>query len=198
MSKMTVWLVVALVPILTGMIFSTAARCADQTTVDFDEITFASPGTEWQGAGAEIGHEYLWRDLPEPVPWIRFTRKTGGSRFIRLTLEAITFPATLQGHSEREIASSFFGIQKKVFAAEIGGRDFVEGDRMIAGRQFPSMSFRSPALHMSAVDVLYFSEGLEAKGKFYRFFWADVHSDDQPPSTLDTLDSVVSSVKMRP
>ena len=175
-----------------------ATQPADQSAINFDDISFEPPSKEWQATPEQIGAEYLWKGTPEQVHQILFTQKTGERWFIRLAVEAIIFPATLHGRSQHEIASSFFEIQKRVFAAELAGRDFVEGERGIAGRRYPTMNFRSAALHMDGLLVLYFPEGFDAKQKFYSFLWADSHPDNQRPSGLGTLDAIVSSVKVKP
>lgn len=135
------------------------------------------------------------------MPQAVFTRKLGDRRFQSIGMWPAIFPPALQGRSQQEHTSAYFEIEKQKPRYEGKWEGFVEGERDIAGRRFPTMTFRVSLLPQHFVTdglfVLYFPEDYDVWRKFYVFMWMDGHPDDQPGSGLDVLDAIVSSVAIR-
>lgn len=165
-----------------------------RTTVRFDDITFDLPGDGWKKL-----HE--GRVPGAQVSQIEFGHNLGGGRGQSLGVWPVIFDSSVQGRTPQEHASAIFNIER--FKRRPAGQRWefgVEVEREVGGRNFPAMDFRVivPEAVSDGLFLLYFPDDYDARRKFFCFMWTDIHPPNETGTRLEMLDSIVSTVRVRP
>ena len=160
-----------------------------RNAIDFQEISFELPGRGWE------------RTADESPSRIQFVRKYGEHRSQSIAIWPIGVPPALRGLSQEEHAVKYFDSERNLPRYQGRWEGFIEGEREISGRHYPTMSFRIVLDAGASADrlfLLYFPEDFEKRQRFYVLYWMDTHPAEEQGKGLDDLDALVASYRIRP
>lgn len=166
-------------------------------TIDFQEISFDLPGSDWERVREEVGSRIQFhRNEGEGPPYPRFQD---------ITVWRVGVPPSLRGLSRPEHVSKYFDGERHLYRDQGLWEGFMEAEREIGGNRYPTMSFRITLPAMGSVMpvieglfLLHFPQDFEERQRFYVLMWQDFHPADEEGKGFDELDGIVSSFRVWP
>lgn len=167
---------------------------AERKRVAFHEISFELPDRGWE----QIGHI---------TSSIHFFRRKHAQYHTtnNIGIWPVGVPPVLRSLSPEQHASKYFEGERNLPRYQGRWEGFIEGQREIAGRRYPIMTFRivfPPAQPVTPVVdglfLLYFPDDFPERQRFYVFMWQDIRPFGERDGGLVDLDSTVASIRIAP
>lgn len=158
--------------------------------VVFHELRFELPGAGWHPV----------RDDPSMA---QYSHKYGESRVMAFSIWPAGVPLQLRGSSQAELTRRYFDHERTLprYHGTWGG--FVEGEREIAGRRYPVMTFTvtyPPAQPVTpsgdGLFLIYFPDDFSERLRFYVVMWKNFRPAGERARGLQDLDALVSTLRV--
>lgn len=157
-------------------------------SVEYNGFTLELPGGDWTRLDEHVATR------------ITFMRNGKDQFYQCLGIWSEWVPLLQRGKSQQWYTSAYFDKEKYLSRSQDCWGGFVEGERFIAGRRYPTMSFhishssgQAEEFFANGLFLLIFPQDFEVRHSFHVLMWLDSYLAHVKGKGLEELDEIVSS-----